>query len=103
MTELRDIWPAIVDRVLPASARMSLKNGQLHAMEGATAIVRFSSAFHRDKASVPEGMQCAETEIAKTLGKKVRLKYVLDSDLHGPLPQPQEEQVDLASAALDVF
>lgn len=100
---IRQKWPEILEKVEPASARMSLKNGQLHSIEGNHVVLRFASAFHRDKASAPEGARNAEEALSKAFGQPLRLKCVLESDVHALPPIPQEDTVDLAAAALDVF
>jgi DNA polymerase-3 subunit gamma/tau len=103
---LKDVkakWTEVVQLVEPPSAKMSLKNAQVHAIDGSTLILRFSSSFHRDKASSPEGGRNLEVALQKTLGKPMRVKCVLESDVHAPPPIANEENVDLAAAALDVF
>lgn len=103
VSTLRPRWNEIVENVQPASARMSLKNGQLHSIEGDTVIVRFSSAFHRDKASAPEGGRSFEESLKKVAGKPLKMRFVLESEVHAPPPIAREDNIDLASAALDVF
>lgn len=100
---LRKEWNGILQHVEPASAKMSLKNGQLHSVEGYTVVIRFSSSFHRDKASAPEGSRNLEELLQKKFNQPLRIKCVLDSDVHAPPPIAKEENVDLASAAMDVF
>jgi len=100
---VRQKWPEIVASVEPASARMSFKNGQVHSIEDGNVVVRFSSSFHRDKAAGPEGARHAEEKLSALFGQKLRIKCVLESDVHAPPPIPQEDTVDLAAAALDVF
>lgn len=100
---LRQLWPAVLAKVQPPSARMSLTNGQLHSIQGSTVTIRFSSSFHREKASTPQGSHSAEEALQQACGQKLHLTFVLDSDLHAPPPVPLEERVDLAAAALDVF
>lgn len=82
---------------------MSFKDGQPHAVEDDVVVVRFSSSFHRDKASAPEGARSFEESLRKITGKPLKTRFVLESEVHAPPPIAREENVDLASAALDVF
>ena len=103
MPSLKQKWPDILEKVEPASARMSLKNGQLHAIDDGTIIIRFSSSFHRDKASSPEGARKAEELLSASFGTPLRIKCVLESDVHAPPPIAEASSVDLASEVMDVF
>lgn len=102
LEHVRSLWKEAAEAVQPASAQMSLRNGQLHALESDTIVIRFSSSFHRDKASNTESMRPLEKRLSDALGKPVKVRYVLESEVHAP-PIAQEENVDLAAAALDVF
>lgn len=104
---VRNKWSEILEQVEPASARMSLKNGRLHAIEGSTLTLAFSSSFHRDKASTSDGLHSLEGTIIKILGSKLTVRCMMESDVHGsptiaPVT-PHQEEVDLASAVTDVF
>jgi DNA polymerase III subunit gamma/tau len=98
---LRSKWNEILEQVEPPSARMSQKNGRIHTAQGSDLILAFSSAFHRDKASATEGLHNLEEAVTQALGMPVKVRCILDSDLHGP-PVRQEE-IDLASAVTDIF
>lgn len=100
---LRPQWDSIVEKVNPPSARMSLKNGRLHAITEEELTIRFSSSFHREKASTPEAQKHLADAIKKITGKNLKMQFVLESDVGAPPPMPQEETVDLASAAADIF
>lgn len=99
---IRSAWPAIVAAVEPASARMSLKNGQLRGVEGKELVVAFTSAFHRDKALTPEAQQAVEAAMKNALGSFLQLRGELAAQLATP-PQPDLAAVNLAEAAADVF
>lgn len=101
--DLRKQWPDIVQKVDPASARMSLKDGQPYTLEDDLLTIRFSSSFHKDKASTTEAAHSLEKAIAAVTGKNMKMQFILSSDLSAPPPIAKEEAVDLASAAMDVF
>lgn len=81
---------------------MSMKNGQLHSIEDDTLIVRFSSAFHRDKASSHEGIANLEQQL-RAAGTPLKVRCVLDTEVSAPPPMAREDSIDLAAAAMDVF
>ncbi len=99
---IRSHWTAIMEKVEPASARMSLKNGRIFKLEGSTLTLAFSSSFHRDKASAKEGMHSLESSLEASIGTRIIVKCELDTELQGPPPVAVYE-VDTAAAALDVF
>ncbi len=102
LTDVLKAWPAIVDEAQPPFVRMSLKNGQPVDVQGNTIVVRFTSTFHKDKASSAESGSSIEDAIKKTLGAPLKVKFTMDAD--GPTPKaPAGESVNLAEAALDVF
>ncbi len=103
VTDIKKVWPNIVEAAEPAFVRMSLKNGHVHAVEGNTIVVSFGSSFHRDKASSNEGARSVDAALEKVFGKPLRLKCVLESDVHSAGPIAEEESVDLVNAAADVF
>lgn len=98
---IRSHWTAIMEKVEPASARMSLKNGRIFKLGGSTLTLAFSSSFHRDKASAKEGMHSLESSLEASVGTRVIVKCELDTELQGPPVAVYE--VDTAAAALDVF
>jgi DNA polymerase III subunit gamma/tau len=103
LSSIRQNWNAILEKVDPPSARMSLKNGRLHDEQDGILMLAFSSDFHRNKASSPEGLHNLETSIEAVTGQKLRVKCLLESELSGPGPLAQQDAVDLASAVGDVF
>ncbi len=103
IVDLRRLWPEILKSVQPASARMSLPNGQLHALEGTTLVLRFASNFHREKASAPEGLRSVLSAITAATGQQLNIKTVLDTEIAEPPPEPPAHDVDLASAVSDIF
>ncbi len=103
LESIRPQWNAIVDKVGPPSARMSLKNGRLHTIHDDEVTIRFSSSFHRDKASTPEAQRNLADQLKAITGKNIKMQFVLESDAGAPPPMAQEDSVDLASAAADIF
>ena len=99
---IKEQWRAIVDAVEPPYARMSLKNAQLHTFEGNVLTLKFGSSFHKDKVSSPEGSHAVEHSLTQTFHHPFRIHCVLESDLHAA-PLPQEDNVNLAEAAADIF
>jgi len=95
-------WPTIVQAAEPPFVRMSLKNGQPVAVEGNTIVVRFTSSFHKDKASSPESGTSIEDALKNSLGSALKVKFTMDAGGTAP-PVPSGESVNLAEAALDVF
>ena len=79
---------------------MSLKNGQPTSVEGDVIVVRFASAFHREKASAAEGGKSMHDAVEKVFKKPLKLKFVVDAEARAPVPSAD---VNLAEAALEVF
>ncbi len=99
---IRSHWTSVMEKVEPASARMSLKNGRLFTLEGVTLTLAFSSSFHRDKASAKEGLHSLEKALEAAIGSLLIVKCELGTELQGPAPESVYD-VDTAAAALDVF
>lgn len=93
-------WPDIVAKTEPPFVRMSLKNGQPVRLEGDTLIVRFASAFHREKASAAEGGRSTAEAIEAMFKHPLKLTFVVDAETRGA---PPSGDVNLAEAALEVF
>ncbi len=93
-------WPGIVSAAEPPYVRMSLKNGQPAALEGDTIVVRFASAFHRDKASSAEGGRSIQEAAEKIFKRAIKMKFIVDAEARGPVAG---SDVNLAEAALEVF
>jgi DNA polymerase III subunit gamma/tau len=109
LSDVKRVWPDVVQQVEPAFARTSLKSGMLHAVDGSTLIVSFGSAFHKDKLSTAEISRNVEAALEKALGTKLGFKPVMEEEalMRSPAPAasapPPDEEVDLASAASDIF
>ncbi len=93
-------WPQIVAAAEPPYVRMSLKNGQPMKLEGDTIVVRFASAFHRDKASAAEGGRSVQDAIERIFKRPLKLTLVVDAETR---PVHTGGEVNLAEAALEVF
>lgn len=103
LSSLKNAWPDIVAKTEPAYVRMSLKNGQLHAVEGNTVVLVFGSSFHRDKASSPEGARSVDEAMEQVFKVPLKLKCVLEADVRSSGVVPHAEAVNLAEAAADIF
>jgi DNA polymerase III gamma/tau subunit len=109
LQEVRQIWPEVIQEVEPAAARMSLKNGLLHAVEDSAIVVSFGSSFHKEKASSPEVTHAIEQSLRKRLGSPMTFKAVLENDASVFVPSPRTDanppgdMVDLANAAAEIF
>jgi DNA polymerase III subunit gamma/tau len=103
LEQLRAGWNDIVRQVKPAAAKMSLKDGQVHSVEGNVITLRFSSGFHREKANAAEALHNLESILRTTFGQPLVVKSVLESEIHSPPPIAQDDAVNLAEAALEVF
>ncbi len=93
-------WPSIVAAAEPPYVRMSLKNGQPMSVEGDTIVIRFASAFHRDKASSAEGGRSIQEAAEKMFKCPLTLKFIVDAEARGAVAS---SDVNLAEAALEVF
>lgn len=96
------VWPAVVQAAEPPFVRMSLKNGQPVDVQGDTIVVRFTSTFHRDKASSAESGTSIEDALKKELGAPLKTRFTLDADTPAPRA-PAGEAVNLADAVGDIF
>ncbi len=79
---------------------MSLKNGQPMRLEGDTLVVRFASAFHREKASSAEGGRSTVEAMEAIFKHPLKLKFIVDAEMRAATPTGD---VNLAEAALEVF
>ena len=93
-------WPDIVAKTEPPFVRMSLKNGQPMRLEGDTLVVRFASAFHREKASSAEGGRSTVEAMEAIFKHPLKLKFIVDAEMRAAAPTGD---VNLAEAALEVF
>ncbi len=103
LSTLTEVWPQIVEGAQPASVKMSLKNGQLHALEDTSVVLRFTSLFHRDKAGSTEGLRSIEDALERIFKRRLKIKCVLDSEVHAAAPMGSEASVNLAEAAAEIF
>lgn len=94
-------WDQILEGTVPASVRMSLKNGELQAVEGTTVTVGFTSAFHRDKVASTDASRMIEQVMQKIFKRSLKLECVLEKDQDKP--DAKENVVNLADAAAEVF
>lgn len=102
METLEEQWPEIVKTLEPPAVRISLKNGRLRALEGATLKLSFASAFHRDKVSTIEASRAIEAALERVFRRRLRLQCVLETEEHPPATV-NAESVNLAEAAAEVF
>jgi len=102
LENLSSSWPTILEATVPASVRMSLKNGVLQKVEDLKVTVSFSSAFHRDKVAAVDASRTIEQVMLKIFRRALKLECVLekDQDKH---EVPKENVVNLAEAAAEVF
>lgn len=106
LENVRGSWPSVVQETTPASVKMSLKNGRIANIDGSTVVVRFSSAFHRDRVRQTEASRTIEAVLEKIFKKQLKLSCELDSAESQPIVQtrePDEDMVNLADAAAEIF
>lgn len=101
IASLNTYWEEITTQVSPPAIRMSLKNGHISSVEGSTVTLTFPSAFHRDKVAATEPCRAIETILQKKFGCPIRLKCLLDTELH--VHALSHASVNLAEAAKEVF
>ncbi len=99
---LLDKWPDIVNQTTPSSAKMSLKNGRLVAIRGDKVVISFPSGFHRDRVAQHDASSSVEGLLRQVFHHPFRIECVLDEDL-SKAPPPNDDLVNLAEAAADVF
>ena len=93
-------WDNILRAVAPASVRMSLKNGTVTTIDGATIRLTFSSAFHRDKVADTKASRTIEEALFLVYRRPVRIKCVLEKEMDTTKLGPK---TDLVEAAAEVF
>ncbi|MFH0851298.1 MAG: DNA polymerase III subunit gamma/tau [Candidatus Peregrinibacteria bacterium] len=94
-------WEQILEGTVPASVRMSLKNGELQNVAETTVTVGFTSSFHRDKVAATEASRTIEQVMHKIFRRSLKLECVLEKDQDKP--DAKENVVNLADAAAEVF
>ncbi len=101
LESLRETWPEILEEVSPPAVKMSLKNGQVHAVEAQKVTVSFRSSFHRDKVAGTEAARRVEEVMEKIFKRSLRLECVLEQERRDE--QSRDEPVNLAEAAAEIF
>ncbi len=94
-------WTEIVKRTTPPSARMSLKNASVTAVEDKTLILSFPSAFHRDKVSDVNSSRAIEEILLDIFKRPIRIECRLETV--GSKKQAAPAETDLVDAAKEVF
>jgi len=94
-------WGQILEETVPASVRMSLKNGELQHVAGTTVTVGFTSSFHRDKVAATEASRTIEQVMHKIFKRSLKIECVLEKDHEKD--GAKENVVNLADAAAEVF
>jgi DNA polymerase-3 subunit gamma/tau len=100
LESIRQQWPSIVKSTEPASVRMSLKDGRVHALDGTTVIVAFGSAFHRDKVSATDASRTVEETMERIFRRSLRLQCTIGDRATAV---PAQDAVNLAEAAAEIF
>lgn len=95
-------WEQILEGTVPASVRMSLKNGHLQTITGTKVTVGFTSAFHHDKVAATEASRTIEQVMQNIFRRSLKLECVLEKD-HSKDDAAKESVVNLAEAAAEVF
>ncbi|HRH93244.1 MAG TPA: DNA polymerase III subunit gamma/tau [Candidatus Peribacteria bacterium] len=93
-------WLDIVKRTTPPSARMSLKNAAVTAIEDKTLVLSFPSAFHRDKVKDVNSSRAIEEILLDIFKRPVRIDCRLET--LRPAPAAPAD-TDLVDAAKEVF
>lgn len=99
-------WPDVVNQTTPASVKMSLKNGQVAALNDNKIEVRFASAFHKDKVADTDASRTIEDVLKKMFKTQLKIECTVEGGTR-PIEkvpeQPQDELVNLADAAAEIF
>ena len=98
---VREQWPSVLVQVTPPSVRMSLKNGQLTAVDTKKISVAFSSSFHHDKVANAEASHQVEKILEKIFRRALRLECTIEEE--EPDNGSNAESVNLAEAAAEIF
>jgi DNA polymerase-3 subunit gamma/tau len=102
---IRESWTSVINKATPSSVKMSLKNGRVTDYENNTITICFSSAFHRDKVRGVDASRTVEAIFEKIFKQKLGIHCKLDDDNKTPVEaaKPQEDIVNLADAAAEIF
>jgi DNA polymerase-3 subunit gamma/tau len=101
MDSVQSAWSEVLKEVSPASVKMSLKNGRLADVQGQNVVVRFASAFHRNKVAATEASRAIEQVLEKIFKRSLKLQCIVENET-GSAPVA-ESSVDLAEAAAEIF
>lgn len=100
--DVESAWPTIMNKLEPASARMSLKDARIAQVKPDTLELSFSSSFHREKIANQAVSHALSELIRQETGSSLKVVCNVDTQTP-PAAPPTEDAVDLASAAQDVF
>lgn len=104
---IRESWTSVVNDASPSSVKMSLKNGRVTDFENNTITICFSSSFHRDKVRGVDASRTVEALFEKIFKQKLAIHCKLEEDAGTaaamPVAAPQEDIVNLADAAAEIF
>jgi DNA polymerase-3 subunit gamma/tau len=96
-------WTDIVKRTNPPSARMSLKNASVTAIEDKCLVLSFPSAFHRDKVNDVNSSRAIEEILQDIFKRPVRLDCRLETVRPAAASSTPATDTDLVDAAKEVF
>ncbi|MBI3331999.1 DNA polymerase III subunit gamma/tau [Candidatus Peregrinibacteria bacterium] len=99
---VKKTWANVLEGVTPASVKMSLKNGRVHAVSAKTVTVSFASAFHRDKVATTDASRKVEEIFEKFFKRHLKLECVVQDET-GIAPSKDDKMVNLAEAAAEIF
>ncbi len=102
LASVRDYWPQVLKELSPASLKMSIKNGHVHALSGNKITLAFSSGFHRDKVAKTDAARSVEATLEKIFKRQLQISCILEEEEQTP-GGPDKEMVNLAEAAAEVF
>ncbi len=98
---LRAQWTIICEKLEPAAARRSLKDGLVTAVDDKNVTVVFGSTFHRDRIAKPDTIHSLETVISELFKTPVHVVCTVKGD--AVLPANGDDHVSLADAAAEIF
>ncbi len=96
-------WTDIVKRTNPPSARMSLKNASVTAVEDKSLVLSFPSAFHRDKVNDVNSSRAIEEILQDIFKRPVRIDCRLETVRPAAASSTPATDTDLVDAAKEVF
>ncbi|MDO8649080.1 MAG: DNA polymerase III subunit gamma/tau [Candidatus Peregrinibacteria bacterium] len=96
-------WPQVVQEASPPSVKQSLKNGRVHAVTESNVTVNFTSTFHKDKVATAEASRKIEDTLERIFKRSLKIECVVDVNTPVHAKDAEEEMVNLAEAAAEVF